>query len=128
MRAQNHDFVGLFTPANFRDGVEHLHRFFAERIGHFDLDLDGTLLQQPENHPVVFAGHERRRNCPFLERLPADVRHVQESMRLPGIPQNHSDSLFDKKLRPRARHFFNGGERRGLCRLTRARRRLLHGP
>ncbi len=127
MRAENHHFVRLFAPANFRDGIVNIDRLVAERVGHLDFDLHFAVLLHAEEHPVTFTGDECRVDRADFELLSPDAGHVQEAVRFIRIAQHGRDAFLLEKLVSRTRHFRQSGKRRRHGRLALHRRRRLHG-
>src|SRR5690242_13122927 len=127
MRAEDNNLVRLFGAADFTNGVEHLDWFVAERICDLKFDFDRTMLQQTKKHAVTFAGDEGRGNLTFIEFLAADAGHVQEGMRLVGIPQDSSDAFLLEEFVAGTAQSDHIRKRRGSRRLALGRRRRLHG-
>ncbi len=62
MRAQHHEFLGFFPPANFRHHIFGRHRT-ADRVGHLEMNAHRLPARQKSRHALrIFPRHHRLRH------------------------------------------------------------------
>ena len=115
MRAEHHDFIGLFASANFGNRVVNSRRPIRNCALDIHLHFHRPAFHQPPNQAVAFRCNKRSRNRRDCILPSAQARHIQQPVRLPRIRQARQHSFLLEEFI--ARHDKSAKRRIELARL-----------